>query len=110
MPAPLLHLITTADWHAAQTRGALEPGPAGFVHLSAPEQVTLPANRLFAGRTDLLLLAVDPTGVDVRLEPGLPDDPPGMAFPHAYGTVPTSAVVSVRPYRPGPDGTFPPPA
>jgi uncharacterized protein (DUF952 family) len=110
MPAPLLHLITAADWAAAQARGTLDPGPAGFVHLSTAQQITLPADRLFAGRTDVLLLVVDPTGLDVRLEPGMPYDPPGMLFPHAYGEVPVSAVISAEPYRPKPDGTFPPPS
>ncbi len=109
MTGPLLHLIPAADWAVARTRGTLEPAPGGFVHLSTPDQVQLPADRLFAGRTDLLLLAVDPAGLDVRFEPGMPYDPPGMLFPHAYGTVPTSAVVAVSPYRPGPDGRFPPP-
>src|SRR5699024_8669626 len=88
----LLHLIPAADWAAARARGTLAPAEgAAFVHLSTPEQVTRPADRLFAGRTDLLLLRVDPTGLDVRLEPGMPYDPPGMLFPHAYGEVPTSA-------------------
>ena len=109
MTAPLLHLIPAADWDAARARGTLAPSGDGFVHLSTPAQVQLPADRLFAGRTDLLLLAVDPTGLDVRFEPGMPYDPPDMAFPHAYGTVPTSAVVAVLPYRPRSDGTFPPP-
>ncbi len=105
----LLHLIPAADWAAARARGALAPSGDGFVHLSTPEQVQLPADRLFAGRTDLLLLAVDPDGLDVRFEPGLPGDPPEMRFPHAYGTVATSAVVAVLPYLPSSDGTFPPP-
>jgi uncharacterized protein (DUF952 family) len=103
----LLHLITVADWAAARARGTLAGDP--FVHLSTPEQVQLPANRLFAGRTDVLLLSVDPAGLDVRFEPGLPDDPPGMRFPHAHGTVPVTAVVAVDPYLPRSDGTFPPP-
>jgi uncharacterized protein (DUF952 family) len=108
--APLLHLITADDWAAAQARGTLAPTHGdGFVHLSTPDQVTLPAEALFAGRTDLLLLTVDPTGLDVRFEPGMPYDPPGMLFPHAYGTVPTTAVVAAVPYRPGPDGRFPAP-
>ena len=103
----LLHLIPAADWAAAQARGTLAPTPGGdFVHLSTPDQVVLPADRLFAGRTDLLLLTVDPTGLDVRFEPGMPYDPPGMTFPHAYGTVPVSAVVAAVAYRPGPDGRF----
>lgn len=107
----LLHLITTERWRAALGTGVLPPDPAaGFVHLSRSDQVTLPADRLFPGRDDVVLLAVDPAGLDVRDEPGLPTDPAGMLFPHAYGPVPTSAVVAVLPYRPGPDGRFPGPA
>jgi uncharacterized protein (DUF952 family) len=110
VPAPLLHLITTAGWRAALGERVLAPAPGiGFVHLSTPDQVVLPANRLFAGRPDVVLLAVDPAGLDVRFEPGLPDDPPDMRFPHAYGRVPTSAVIAVAPYLPGPDGRFGPP-
>jgi uncharacterized protein (DUF952 family) len=106
----LLHLIPAADWAAARARGTLAPTHGdGFVHLSTAAQVQLPADRLFAGRTDLLLLVIDPAGLDVRFEPGMPYDPPDMAFPHAYGTVPTSAVVAVLPYHPRSDGTFPPP-
>ena len=110
MTGTLLHLITAADWAAARARGTLAPTHGdGFVHLSMPEQAQLPADRLFAGRTDLLLLTVDPTGLDVRLEPGMPYDAPDMRFPHAYGTAATSAVVAVTPYPPRSDGTFPPP-
>ena len=110
MTGPLLHLITAADWDVARARGSLAPTHGdGFVHLSTPEQVQLPANRLFAGRTDVLLLVVDPTGLDVRFEPGMPYDPPETRFPHAYGTVPTSAVIAEVPYPPRSDGTFPPP-
>ena len=105
----LLHLIPAADWATAQDAGELAPTHGEpFVHLSTPEQVTVPANALFAGRTDVLLLYVDPHGLDVRFEPGAHGE--DMEFPHAYGRVPTSAVVDVRPYRPGPDGRFPPPA
>jgi uncharacterized protein (DUF952 family) len=109
MTGRLLHLVTAADWEDAHALGTLAASGDGFVHLSTPEQVQLPADRLFAGRTDLLLLVVDPTGLDVRFEPGMPYDPPGMRFPHAYGTVPTSAVVAVLPYPPSSDGTFPAP-
>jgi uncharacterized protein (DUF952 family) len=82
----------------------------GFVHLSAQLQVHLPANRLFAGRRDMLLLYVDPDrlGAPVRWEPGVPTDPESMLFPHLYGPLPTAAVVEVRPYLPGPDGLFEP--
>jgi uncharacterized protein (DUF952 family) len=110
----LLHLTTPADWAQARTSGAVTPpslADAGFVHLSTPDQVALPANRLFRGRTDLLLLVLDPAriGVEVRWEPGVPGDPGSMRFPHAYGPVPTAAVVGVLPYAPRGDGSFGPP-
>ncbi len=105
---PLLHLSTPPEWRAHLRRGAIEPSVAEFVHLSTPEQVALPAERLFRGRTDLMLLVLDPDriGVPVEWEPGLPTDPASMRFPHAYGPVPASAVVTVLPYRPRPDGGF----
>jgi uncharacterized protein (DUF952 family) len=107
----LLHITTPAEWAQAQASGAVAPSSlaeAGFVHLSTPEQVALPANRLFHGRADLLLLVLDPARIDVevRWEPGVPGDPEAMRFPHAYGPVPTAAVTGVLPYRPGPDGLF----
>ncbi len=104
----LLHLATPDEWRAHHAAGAITPSVAEFVHLSTPDQVALPATRLFAGRTDLLLLVLDPAriGVEVRFEPGVPTDPGSMRFPHAYGAIPVSAVRAVLPYRPGPDGTF----
>jgi uncharacterized protein (DUF952 family)/GNAT superfamily N-acetyltransferase len=102
---PLLHLVESAPWRSALATGALRPpslAAAGFVHLSTPEQVHLPAGRLYPGRRDLALLVVDPERLTdpVRWEPGLPDDPPGMRFPHLYGPLPTAAVVAVVAYRP----------
>lgn len=109
----LIHLCGAGDWDVALREGEVRPESireVGFVHLSAPWQVHLPANRLFAGRTDLLALHVDPAALDapLRWEPGVPGDPESMLFPHLYGPLPVSAVLVVRPYRPGPDGRFAP--
>ena len=108
MTSPLLHLATPAHWRACLDAGVIAPTVAEFLHLSTPGQVALPAGRLYAGRQDMLLLALDPDriGVEVRWEAGLPTDPPELRFPHAYGSVPTSAVLAVLPYRPRPDGGF----
>jgi uncharacterized protein (DUF952 family)/ribosomal protein S18 acetylase RimI-like enzyme len=110
----LLHLCEPAAWRAALAEGALRPpSPAetGFVHLSHPEQVHLPAERLFPGRRDLVLLVVDPTRLSdpVREEPGVPGDPAGVRFPHLYGELPTAAVVAVVPYRPPAEPVLPRP-
>ncbi|MCX2932178.1 DUF952 domain-containing protein [Mycobacterium sp. CVI_P3] len=112
-PEFLLHLCGQRDWEAAKAVGELCPESlteVGFVHLSAPEQVHLPANRLFAGRTDLVLLHVDPQRLDspVRWEHGMPTDPESMRFPHLYGRLPTADVITVTPYLPGDDGRFQP--
>jgi uncharacterized protein (DUF952 family)/ribosomal protein S18 acetylase RimI-like enzyme len=108
---PLLHLATPAEWRTSLAAGVIAPpslDEVGFVHLSTPDQVALPAGRLFPGRTDLVLLVLDPDriAVPVRFEPGLPTDPASMRFPHAYGPVPAAAVLGVLPYRPRPDGGY----
>ena len=104
-PDVFVHLIEPVDWRTALTDGAVRPPSlesVGFVHLSTPEQVHLPAERLYPGRRDLVLLVVDPARLPdpVRFEDGVPADPGGMRFPHLYGPLPTSAVTTVVPYRP----------
>jgi len=109
----LVHLCTVDEWATAQRQGAHRPPSltdVGFVHLSAPGQVHLPANRLYAGRRDLVLLRIDAARLTspVRWEPGLPTDPDGMVFPHLYGELPVAAVIRVTSYVPRDDGTFAP--
>jgi len=108
----LIHLCGAREWDDAQRVGEVRPeslAVMGFVHLSAPWQVHLPANRLFAGRADLNALYVAPAALraPLRWEAGVPGDPDAMLFPHLYGPLPVSAVVALRPYRPGSDGRFP---
>ena len=112
-PSELLHLCSARDWRAAQTSGEHRPESLdahGFVHLSTPEQVHLPANRLYAGCTDLVLLHIDAARLTspIRWEPGVATDPDSMVFPHLYGPLPAAAVTSVTPYRPGENGRFAP--
>ncbi|HME75201.1 MAG TPA: DUF952 domain-containing protein [Mycobacterium sp.] len=112
-PAVLLHLISSEEWSSARTQAELRPESlrsAGFVHFSTPEQVHLPANRLYRGRDDLVLLHVDPArlAAPIRWESGVATDPESMLFPHLYGALPVTAVIKVTSYRPGADGIFPP--
>jgi uncharacterized protein (DUF952 family)/GNAT superfamily N-acetyltransferase len=104
-PDVLVHLIETAEWRQALDTGAVRPpslADVGFVHLSTPDQVHVPAGLLFPGRRDLVLLVVDPARLTdpVRFEPGDPADPESMRFPHLYGPLPTTAVIAAVPYRP----------
>lgn len=112
-PSVLVHICSADDWRRAQARGEHRPDSldgCGFVHLSTPEQVHLPANRIYPGRTDLVLLRIDPTRLSspVRWEPGVATDPDAMVFPHLYGALPADAVINVTPYLPDADGRFGP--
>ncbi len=112
-PRVLVHLCSVEDWRTAQAGGEHRPeslGVQGFIHLSAPEQVHLPANRLYAGRDDLILLHIDPAKLTdpVRWEPGVPTDPDAMLFPHLYGPLPVEAVTTTTSYVPDADGRFAP--
>ena len=83
-PDVLVHLIEPAAWRAALADGAVRPPSlesVGFVHLSTPEQVHLPAERLYPGRRDLVLLVVDPARLTdpVRFEAGRARRPGGHA-------------------------------
>jgi uncharacterized protein (DUF952 family) len=112
-PSVLVHLCSADDWLAMQASGERRPDSLavnGFVHLSTPEQVHLPANRLYTGRTDLVLLRIDPARLSspVRWEPGVATDPGAMVFPHLYGALPASAVINVTSYWPDANGRFAP--
>jgi len=109
----LVHICGLREWEQACSEGEVRPESlrdVGFVHLSTHRQVHLPANRLFAGRLDMAILLLDRCALvaPLRWEPGVPDDPASMLFPHLYGALPIAAVVAAQPYRPGPDGLFRP--
>jgi uncharacterized protein (DUF952 family) len=115
-PGVFVHLCGVKEWARARIRGDIRPAASGsdagggFIHLSTPGQIHLPANRLYRGRGDLVLLHIDPALLDspVRWEPGVATDPESILFPHLYGPLPLAAVIRVTAYSPGPDGTFPP--
>ena len=110
-PDVLVHLCGAEQWATARRGGGISPADgAAFIHLSRPDQVHLPANRLYRGRDDLVLLHVDPArlGAPVRWEPGVATDPASMLFPHLYGPLPLAAVIRVTDYPPASDGSFPP--
>jgi uncharacterized protein (DUF952 family) len=79
----IVHIAREVDWHEAKRAGEYAPSTLsrdGFIHLSRPEQVHLPANAVFSGQRDLVLLWVDTTGLRAELryeapEPGAPRFP-----------------------------------
>ena len=104
----ILHITARDDWQAAQAKGdyrleTLET--EGFIHCSTPEQVLGPANGFYRGRSDLLLLVIDPARLEAKL---VYEDSyeSGIIFPHIYGPLNLDAVVNVLPFPAQQDGTF----
>jgi uncharacterized protein (DUF952 family) len=106
VPEPLFHIAERADW--ASARDAYLPsgfGDDGFVHCSTQAQVLRIANERFAGRSDLILLLIDPSRVEAEIR--FENLRGGTElFPHIYGPVECSAVIAVEQLVPGGDGRF----
>jgi uncharacterized protein (DUF952 family) len=107
----ILHICSRDEWAVAEDEGAHAPASldeVGFVHCSDPGTVHLAANALFAGRTDLLLLVIDPASLEapLRWEDGVPPHPDGLWFPHVYGPISAAAVVGVFEFLPSESGKF----
>jgi uncharacterized protein (DUF952 family) len=95
------HLALPDDWADAfihgeyrmSTRGVtLEQ--EGFIHCSTRAQIEATANRFYADVSQLVLLTVDQDAVPspIRFEPPAPGST--ELFPHIYGPLPISAVIT----------------
>jgi uncharacterized protein (DUF952 family) len=107
----ILHIISRDELSERVADGeyrAPSLADVGFTHCADLGTVHLPANLLYAGRTDLLLMVIDPAllTVPVRWEPGDPPLPGDPWFPHVYGPITMSAVLSVLEFPSRADGTF----
>jgi uncharacterized protein (DUF952 family) len=109
----IYHITTPEVWLAAQAAGevvAESLAAEGFIHCSRQAQLVAVANRFFPGASGLLVLGIDEAGVAPWL---VNEGPAGVGdpfaqdiFPHVYGPIPTSAVVTVAPLLAGADGLF----
>ena len=104
----ILHITTEKDWQTAVTNGEYRAdslASEGFIHCSTIAQVLMPANQMFAGQTDLILLTIDPAKLTAKL---VYEDcyESGHQFPHIYGPLNLDAVTGFVEFPPNPDGTF----
>lgn len=98
MTEPILHLATRGDWEArTDVYRAPSLDEEGFIHCSTQSQLAGVAGRHFRGRTDLVLLTIDPEQLEDRV---VYEDLEGLGedYPHVYGPIPVTAVVSAAPY------------
>lgn len=104
----IYHITTKENWSKAQAQGSYtfcSLDTEGFIHCSTPEQFLDTANRIFKGKSGLLLLEIDETkvGSEIKyenLEGGSED------FPHIYGPLEIDAVLQVFEFVAGSDGEF----
>ncbi|MFK7792115.1 MAG: DUF952 domain-containing protein [Devosiaceae bacterium] len=96
----LIFKIEAADiWQRAHAAGVYTGAPVdiadGFIHFSAGDQVAGTLDKHFAGRTNLLLIAIDAEklGSDLHWEVSRA----GALFPHLYADLKMNAVVESRP-------------
>jgi uncharacterized protein (DUF952 family) len=88
-----------ASWHLAEQtgtyRGSAVDARDGFIHFSTAAQLAGTLAKYFAGRGDLLLIAVDAgaLGETLKWEPWRG----GELFPHLYVALPLAAVRWTKP-------------
>lgn len=111
MTALVYKILSKDEWQAARTLGLFEGSAVdrqdGYIHFSTAEQVEETAAKHFAGRRDLVLLAVAADALtDLRWEPSRG----GALFPHLYAPLDVAAVASANDLPLAPDGRhlFPP--
>lgn len=103
----IYHITTQKQWEEASSIGVYSAdtlSTEGFIHCSNQKQVIGTANRFYSGRSDLVLLEIDPRKLkpEIKME-GVPG---GELFPHLYGELDTAAVVRVLPFQPDAEGIF----
>jgi uncharacterized protein (DUF952 family) len=88
-----------ASWRAAeadgQFRGSADDARDGFIHFSTRFQLAETAAKHFAGRSNLVLIAVDARALGSELKWECSRG--GDLFPHVYGALPLGAVLWARP-------------
>ena len=100
-------ILTAEEWdkarHSDTFAGVGIDLEDGFIHFSTAEQVPGTLARFFAGRDDLVLLAIDllAVGNELKWEPAST----GEVFPHLYGTLELAAVRAVHSVELDADGT-----
>ncbi len=100
-------IVGRDEWDDAVARGVFVGATIdladGYIHLSTAAQVEETARRHFAGRDDLVLVALRAAelGEALRYEPSRGGD----LFPHLYARLDPQAALWTRSLPLGPDGT-----
>lgn len=103
----IFKVVPRAEWEAAgdDYRGSPHDQADGFLHFSTAAQLATTLRLYYAGRDDLVLLAVETEKLGAALKwehaPSRGED-----FPHLFAALPRSAVIWARPLARGAGGDF----
>jgi uncharacterized protein (DUF952 family) len=102
----IFKIVGADEWRRAEKLGLFAGSTVdhadGYIHFSTADQAPETAARYFAGRGDLVLVAIDAEtlGEALKWEPSRG----GALFPHLYASLPIAAAHWVRPLPLGADG------
>ena len=111
--AIIYHLALRNEWLEASEAGTeyrrstlgASVDDVGFIHCSFANQVQRTADLFYRGRSDVVLLVIDPSHLEAELRvenlDGGEDE-----FPHIYAPLPIGAVIRVEPVGVDGDGTL----
>ncbi|MEQ1540270.1 MAG: DUF952 domain-containing protein [Sphingorhabdus sp.] len=97
-PATAYKILTADQWSQFQADGVFLGAPVdladGYIHLSAADQLADTLDKHFAGQSDLVITEVDLAALGEMVKWEVSRG--GALFPHIYGPLPMSAVISSR--------------
>lgn len=96
--ATAFKILTADQWAQFDADGVFSGAPIdiadGYIHLSTTDQLQGTLDKHFAGQTGLVIAEIDLTGFGDALKWEVSRG--GALFPHVYGVLTRSAVLSVR--------------
>lgn len=103
----IFKVVPRAEWDAAgdEYHGSAHDRADGFLHFSTEAQLATTLRLYYAGRDDLLLIAVEAEKLGAALKwEHAPSR--GQDFPHLFAALPRSAVLWAKPLARGASGDF----
>jgi uncharacterized protein (DUF952 family) len=106
MSSLIYKILSDDEWRAADRDGVFRGAGIdlgdGYIHFSTATQAQETAAKHFAGRGDLVLVAVEGARLGAALKWEISRG--GQLFPHLYGPLATADALWVKPLALGPDG------
>lgn len=104
----IYHILPKVEWENFQKIGEYAPlslRKDGFIHASTKNQILPTANRIYKGKTNLIVIEIDtykiPAKILFEYSKGSQEN-----HPHIYGKIPINLVISYYFLTPDNDGSF----